>query len=125
MSVGKESIRRAAAAGAKTEEMKTAAEAPAKVEVPVKAEGEAAVKTETVKAAEAAPKAEKKAPAAKKTVAKKSVGRPRTRKTVKTSVLTPMNSEEIQRKFISDKAKESGETGKPVGISEELPVYLL
>lgn len=43
---------------------------------------------------------------------------------VKQSVLTPMNAEEIQVKFLSGKKPEQ-EPGRPVRIMEELPDYLL
>ena len=82
MSVGKESIKRAASAGAK------------------------------------------KKTAAKKTTARKTTAA-KTAKSVKTSVLTPANSEEIQAKFISDKAKQPESVNGPVHVTEELPIYLL
>ena len=109
MSVGKESIKRAAEAGVKkTTEAKTA----------------------TVKAAETkVSSAEKTAGTAKKTAAKKTTTRKttaaKTAKSVKTSVLTPANSEEIQAKFISDKAKQPESVNGPVHVTEELPIYLL
>ena len=49
----------------------------------------------------------------------------KTAKSVKTSVLTPANSEEIQAKFISDKAKQPESVNGPVHVTEELPIYLL
>lgn len=101
MSVGKESIKRAASAGTKKSTVKALAE-----EVKAAAEKPAAPAKKTTRAKTAAPR---------KTAAKA--------KTVKTSVLTPANAEELQAKFLSDKAKEKA--GGPVHITEELPVYLL
>lgn len=111
MSVGKESIKRAASAGAKK-----AAQGEGSVSA-----AENKVISESGKAAEsktAAPKAAKKT-TARKTTAKKSAG------TVKTSVLTPANSEEIQAKFISDRTEQPENAAGPVHISQELPIYLL
>lgn len=116
MSVGKESIKRAASAGAKK-----AAQGEGSVSA-----AENKVISESSKAAEsktAAPKAPRKTAAkkttARKTTAKKSAG------TVKTSVLTPANSEEIQAKFISDRTEQPENAAGPVHISQELPIYLL
>lgn len=111
MSVGKESIKRAASAGAKK-----AAQGEGSVSA-----AENKVISESSKAAEsktAAPKAPRKT-TARKTTAKKSAG------TVKTSVLTPANSEEIQAKFISDRKEQPENAAGPVHISQELPIYLL
>ena len=96
MSVGKESIKRAASAGAKGTAKKTTSG-----------------KTSVTKAA-----------AAKKTTTRKTTAA-KTAKSVKTSVLTPANSEEIQAKFISDKAKQPESVNGPVHVTEELPIYLL
>ena len=94
MSVGKDSILRAANAEAKNTE----------------------TKAEPVKPAE-----EAKAPAeAKKAAPKKTTTR---KKSVKTSVLTPENSEELQKAFVKDKTPE--EVQGSVQVNEELPVYLL
>lgn len=95
MSVGKASIQRAAAKN--TAEAKT-----------TKAATKAATKT------------------ANKTAAGKTTG-PATAKAapkeVTQSVVTPMDSQEIQLKFLS--GNRPAEEGKPVKIAEDLPVYLL
>ena len=44
-------------------------------------------------------------------------------KEVTQSVVTPMDSQEIQLKFLS--GNRPAEEGKPVKIAEDLPVYLL
>lgn len=44
---------------------------------------------------------------------------------VKTSVLTPMNSQEIQVKFLSGKRLGEEDTRRPVRLTEEMPVHLL
>ena len=113
MSVGKDSILRAANAEAKGEpvkpaEVKEAPEAEAKEPAPKKAPAKKprATKAKTTTAKKAAPK---------KTTTRK--------KAVKTSVLTPENSEELQAAFIKDKTPE--EVNGPVHVNEELPVYLL
>ena len=113
MSVGKESLKRAANAAEATPE-----------------ENEVKKVAEEVKApemTEAAPAPAEKAPAKKttrtrkaaatKTSGRKTTARKATKSSVKKAVLTPENSEEIQEKFVS------GE--KPVCLNEELPVYLL
>lgn len=43
---------------------------------------------------------------------------------VKNSVLTPMNAEEIQRKFLSEPAQEEPGNG-PVQLTQKMPDYLL
>ena len=106
MSVGKESIKRAASAGTKKSTVKALAE-----EVKAAAENKAAEKP----AAPAKKTTRAKTAAPRKTAAKA--------KTVKTSVLTPANAEDLQAKLLTDKAKEKA--GGPVHITEELPVYLL
>jgi len=58
--------------------------------------------------------------AAKKTAPKKTTTR---KKTVKTSVLTPENSEALEAVFVKEKTPE--EVNGPVHVNEELPVYLL
>ena len=116
MSVGKESIKRAASAGAKKTSQ---GEGTASV-------AETKVVSESAKAAEskaAAPKAAKK-PAAKKTTTRKTTAK-KSAGTVKTSVLTPGNAEEIQAKFISDRTEQPENAAGPVHISQELPIYLL
>ena len=93
MSVGKDSILRAANADAKKTEVK--------------------VETKPAEEVKAAAKAEA-APAAKKAPAKKAV---------KTSVLTPQNSEELEKAFVKGEQPET--VNGPVHIKDELPVYLL
>ena len=95
MSVGKASIQRAAA--------KNTAEAKTTKAATKTANKTAAGKTTGRAAAKAAPKA---AP-----------------KEVTQSVVTPMDSQEIQLKFLS--GNRPAEEGKPVKIAEDLPVYLL
>ena len=56
----------------------------------------------------------------KTTTAKKTTTR---KKTVKTSVLTPQNSEELQAAFVKNAEPET--VAGPVHINEDLPVYLL
>lgn len=107
MSVGKDSILRAANADAKKTEAK--AETP-EVKAEVKAEAKPAAKKTTAR----------KTTAAKKTTAKTSATR---KKAVKTSVLTPQNSEELQAVFVTGGQPEKADG--PVHINEELPVYLL
>ena len=97
MSVGKDSILRAANADAKKTEVKAETKPAEEVKAPVKAEA---------------------APAAKKTTKKAPV-----KKTVKTSVLTPQNSEELEKAFV--KGEQPEKVNGPVHIKDELPVYLL
>ena len=64
--------------------------------------------------------------AANKTAVGKITGRASAKaapKEVTQSVVTPMDSQEIQLKFLS--GKRPAEEGKPVKIAEDLPVYLL
>ena len=93
MSVGEDSILRAANADAKKTE--------------VKAETKPAEEVKAAAKAEAAPAA-KKAPA---------------KKAVKTSVLTPQNSEELEKAFVKGEQPET--VNGPVHIKDELPIYLL
>ena len=112
MSVGKDSILRAANADAKTTEVKAEAKTAEEVKASAKAE---------VAKAPAAKKAPAKRTAAKKTTTtKKTTTR---KKTVKTSVLTPQNSEELQAAFVKNAEPET--VAGPVHINEDLPVYLL
>ena len=109
MSVGKDSILRAANADAKKTEVKAAAKAeaaPAAKKAPAKKT--AAKKTATVKKTTTAKKTTKKAPV---------------KKTVKTSVLTSQNSEELEKAFVKGEQPET--VNGPVHIKDELPVYLL
>lgn len=122
MSVGKASIKRAANAG--TKKASEVKETTTEIKAPE------AVKADNVKAPAktAAKKTTSRSSAAKTTAAKKTTARKTTAKSaagVKTSVLTPSNSEEIQAAFISDKAKQSENTNAPVHVTEDLPVYLL
>lgn len=113
MSVGKESIKRAANAGAKkSTETKEVKPAEAKTETVTPVKKTSATKTTTAKNT-----------AAQKTTTRRKAAK--TTKSVKNSVLTPANSEEIQAKFISDKAKQPEKALDSVHINEELPVYLL
>lgn len=122
MSVGKASIKRAANAGTKkaaeVKETTTEVKAPEavkadNVKAPAKTDAKkTAAKTTTTKTA-----------AAKKTTARKTTAK--SAASVKTSVLTPSNSEEIQAAFISDKAKQPENTNAPVHVTEDLPIYLL
>ena len=112
MAVGKESIKRAASAGAAA---KKAADTK-----------ETAVKAETAKAA---PKKTTKTTA--KTAAAKTTKAAATKKTgtkaasaVKASVTVPANAEEIQVKFMKGETAAAA-PGRPIRICEELPVYLL
>ena len=103
MSVGKDSILRAANADAKKTEVK--------------------VETKPAEEVKAATKAEA-APAAKKTTtAKKTTKKAPVKKTVKTSVLTPQNSEELEKAFVKGEQPET--VNGPVHIKDELPIYLL
>ena len=106
MSVGKESIKRAASAGTKKSTVNVLAEE-------VKAAAES-------KAAEAA----KSTAAVKKTTRTKAAAARKT-KSVKTSVLTPQNTQELQDKVLSGKKANEENSREPVRITEELPVYLL
>ena len=113
MSVGKDSILRAANADAKKTEVKAETKPAEEVKAPVKAE-----------AAPAAKKAPAKRTAAKKTTtAKKTTKKAPVKKTVKTSVLTPQNSEELEKAFVKGEQPET--VNGPVHIKDELPVYLL
>ena len=58
---------------------------------------------------------------ANKTAAGKTTGRAAAKAAPK--VVTPMDSQEIQLKFLS--GNRPAEEGKPVKIAEDLPVYLL
>lgn len=113
MSVGKESIKRAASAGAKKTTAKEGSSAPVKTAEAV---------TEAAKPAKKAPvrKTAAKAAGTKKTATRKTAA-----KTVKTSVLTPAHTEELQAAFVSDQKKQEQRPAEPVHINEELPVYLL
>ena len=111
MSVGKESIKRAASAGTKKSTVNVLAE-----EVKAAAESKAA---EAAKSTTAVKKTTRtKAAAARKTSS-------RTTKSVKTSVLTPQNTQELQDKVLSGKKANEENSREPVRITEELPVYLL
>ena len=118
MSVGKDSILRAANADAKTTEVKAEAKTAEEVKAPAKAE---AAKAPAAKKAPAKRTAAKKTPTAKKTTTTKKTTTKK--KTVKTSVLTPQNSEELQAAFVKNAEPET--VAGPVHINEDLPVYLL
>ena len=72
------------------------------------------------KKAEVVDSTEKTTTAKKTTTTKKTTTR---KKTVKTSVLTPQNSEELQAAFVKNAEPET--VAGPVHINEDLPVYLL
>ena len=113
MSVGKDSILRAANADAKKTEVKAETKPAEEVKAAVKAE-----------AAPAAKKAPAKKTAAKKTTAARKITRKApAKKAVKTPVLTPQNSEELQAAFVKNAEPET--VAGPVHINEDLPVYLL
>lgn len=114
MSVGKDSILRAANADAKKTEVK----AETKPAEEVKA---AAAKAEAAPAAKKAPA--KKTAAKKTTAARKTTRKAPAKKAVKTSVLTPQNSEELEKAFVKGEQPET--VNGPVHIKDELPVYLL
>ena len=70
--------------------------------------------------------AEAKTTKAATKTARKTTGRAAAKaapKEVTQSVVTPMDSQEIQLKFLS--GNRPAEEGKPVKIAEDLPVYLL
>lgn len=98
MSVGKESIRRAASAGAKRTAKTTA-----------KASDAAAVKST--------------AKTTTKTAAKTTVKVTSEKKTVKKSVVSPQDAKKLEAVFVTENKNENAEG--PVRIKEELPVYLL
>lgn len=120
MSVGKDSILRAANADAKKTEVKAETKPAEEVKEPVKAEEAPAAKKAPVKrtAAKKTTTA-KRTTAAKKPAAKKAS----TKKEVKTSVLTPQNTEELEAAFV--KGTQPEKVDGPVHIKDELPVYLL
>ena len=113
MSVGKDSILRAANADAKKTEVKA--------ETKPAEEVKAAAKAEAAPAAKKAPT--KKTAAKKTTAARKTTKKAPVKKTVKTSVLTPQNSEELEKAFVKGEQPET--VNGPVHIKDELPVYLL
>ena len=119
MSVGKDSILRAANADAKKTEVKAETKPAEEVKAPAKAEAAPAAKKAPAKRAAA-----KKTTTAKKTTAaKKTTRKAPAKKAVKTSVLTPQNTEELEAAFV--KGKEPETVTGPVHIKDELPVYLL
>ena len=72
----------------------------------------------------AAKKAPTKKTAAKKTTAaRKTTRKAPAKKAVKTSVLTPQNSEELEKAFVKGEQPET--VNGPVHIKDELPIYLL
>ena len=116
MSVGKDSILRAANADAKKTEVKAETKPAEEVKAPVKAEAAPAAKKAPAKRTAA----KKTATVKKTTTAKKKAP---VKKTVKTSVLTPQNSEELEKAFVKGEQPET--VNGPVHIKDELPVYLL
>ena len=119
MSVGKDSILRAANADAKKTEVKAEAKPAEEVKEPVKAEEAPAAKKAPAKRAAKKTTTAKKTTAAKKPAAKKAPAK----KEVKTSVLTPQNTEELEAAFV--KGAQPEKVDGPVHIKDELPVYLL
>ena len=113
VSVGKDSILRAANADAKKTEVK--------VETKPAEEVKAAAKAEAAPAAKKAPT--KKTAAKKTTAARKTTRKAPAKKAVKTSVLTPQNSEELEKAFVKGEQPET--VNGPVHIKDELPIYLL
>ena len=114
MSVGKDSILRAANADAKKTEVKAETKPAEEVKAP-------AAKAEAAPAAKKAPA--KKTAAKKTTAARKTTRKAPAKKAVKTSVLTPQNSEELEKAFVKGEQPET--VNGPVHIKDELPVYLL
>lgn len=120
MSVGKDSILRAANADAKKTEVKAEIKSAEEVKEPVKAEEAPATKKAPAKRAAAKKTTTaKRTTAAKKPAAKKAPAK----KEVKTSVLTPQNTEELEAAFV--KGTQPEKVDGPVHIKDELPVYLL
>ena len=120
MSVGKDSILRAANADAKKTEVKAEAKPAEEVKEPVKAEeAPAAKKAPAKRTAAKKSTTAKRTTAAKKPAAKKVPAK----KEVKTSVLTPQNTEELEAAFV--KGTQPEKVDGPVHIKDELPVYLL
>ena len=119
MSVGKDSILRAANADAKKTEVKAETKPAEEVKEPVKAEEVPAAKKAPAKRTAAKKTTTAKRTAAKKPAAKKAPAK----KEVKTSVLTPQNTEELEAAFV--KGTQPEKVDGPVHIKDELPVYLL
>ena len=123
MSVGKASIARAVNAekAFKTETKTEVKEAEVKA-----AEKPSEVKAETAeKAAEktTAKKTTTRKTTARKTAAKKTAAA-ETTGTVAQNVISGGNADELQAKFLTPK-KDEPDNNQPVGIKDELPVYLL
>ena len=112
MSVGKGSILRAANADAKKTEVKVETKPAEEVKAAAKAEAAPAKKAPT-----------KKTAAKKTTAARKTTRKAPAKKAVKTSVLTPQNSEELEKAFVKGEQPET--VNGPVHIKDELPIYLL
>ena len=86
-----------------------------------KEEVKAAAKAEAAPAAKKAPT--KKTAAKKTTAARKTTRKAPAKKAVKTSVLTPQNSEELEKAFVKGEQPET--VNGRVHIKDELPIYLL
>ena len=126
MSVGKASIARAVnaektvktetgeKAAEKTVEKKTTAKAPAK-----KTTARKAATTKTT-----AKKTTTRKTTTRKTTAKKTAAAETTTGTVAQNVISGGNADELQAKFLTPK-KDEPDNNQPVGIKDELPVYLL
>ena len=119
MSVGKDSILRAANADAKKTEVKAETKPAEEVKAPAKAEAAPAAKKAPAKRTAA----KKTATVKKTTTAKKTTKKAPAKKAVKTSVLTPQNSEELEKAFVKGEQPET--VNGPVHIKDELPIYLL
>ena len=125
MSVGKDSILRAANADAKKTEVKVETKPAEEVKAPVKAEAAPAAKKAPAKrtAAKKTATVKKTTTAKKTTAARKTTRQAPAKKAVKTSVLTPQNSEELEKAFVKGEQPET--VNGPVHIKDELPIYLL
>lgn len=61
-----------------------------------------------------------------KTVSKTTKAKVSASAEIKSSVLTPMNAEELQVVFLKDKRSgEAGKANRPIRITDDLPDYLL
>ena len=101
-------------AAEKTVEKKTTAKAPAK-----KTTARKAATTKTT-----AKKTTTRKTTTRKTAAKKTAAAETTTGTVAQNVISGGNADELQAKFLTPK-KDEPDNNQPVGIKDELPVYLL
>ena len=100
--------------GEKAAEKKTTAKAPAK-----KTTARKAATTKTT-----AKKTTTRKTTTRKTAAKKTAAAETTTGTVAQNVISGGNADELQAKFLTPK-KDEPDNNQPVGIKDELPVYLL